>query len=93
MSRRAKEGPTAREMLAVTTKLREEKVQDSRTHDETLADYVRSMGADMGQLYLEVEDEVSCLHEKWGELQELYGKGSERIDLLNKVASSFFYLV
>ena len=50
------------------------------------------MGQDLGALYLEVEDEVSWLHKKWGEFQELFGK-EQRIDLLNEVASSFFYLV
>ncbi|MBI4479053.1 MAG: hypothetical protein HY651_03420 [Acidobacteria bacterium] len=63
------------------------------THDEIRAEYVRSMGPDLGQLYHELEDEVGWLHLKWGEFLELYGKGSERIDLLNEVASSFFYLV
>jgi hypothetical protein len=64
-----------------------------RTHDEIRVEYVRSMGPDLGQLYHELEDGVSWLHEKWGELLELFDKGPERIALLNEVAPNFFYLV
>ncbi|MBI3933479.1 MAG: hypothetical protein HY316_02225 [Acidobacteria bacterium] len=64
-----------------------------RTHDEIRAEYVRSMGQDLGQLYHELEDDMAWLHDKWGELKELFGKGQQRIDLLNEVASSFFYIV
>src|SRR3990167_8288153 len=59
-----------------------------RTHDEIRAEYVGSMGPDLGQLYHELEDDVSWLHDKWSEMKELFGKGPVRIDLLNEVASS-----
>jgi hypothetical protein len=51
------------------------------------------MGQDLGQLYHELEDDVSWLLDKWGELKELFDKGQDRIDLLNEAASSFFYIV
>jgi hypothetical protein len=36
---------------------------------------------------------VEWLQHKWGEFQELYEKGPERIKLLNKVAPNFFHIV
>ena len=66
---------------------------DIQTHDEIRAEYARSMGQDLGQLYHELEKDLSWLHDKWSEFKELYGKGPERIALLNETASSFFYIV
>lgn len=51
------------------------------------------MGQDLGQLFHELESEVWWLHHKWNEFKELFGKEQERMDLLNEVASNFFYLV
>ena len=51
------------------------------------------MGGNLGQLYYELDKEVSWLHDKWGEFRELFCGGQERIDLLSNVASSFFYVM
>jgi len=51
------------------------------------------MGTDLGQLCHELRDELLWLQHKWTEFQELFGKGPERIDLLNAVAPHFFYIV
>ena len=63
------------------------------THNEIRAEYVGLMGQDLGQLFHELEDQVSWLHYKWNELKELFGQGQDRIDLLNHVASNFFFFV
>jgi hypothetical protein len=36
---------------------------------------------------------VDWLRHKWDEFLELFGKGPQRIELLNKVASNFFYIL
>ena len=51
------------------------------------------MGPDLGQLCHELRDDFDWLRRKWSEFQILYGKGQERIDLLNRVASNFFYFL
>jgi hypothetical protein len=63
------------------------------TEDELRAEYVRAMGQDLGQLCEELRDDIDWLRRKWSSFQELFGKGQERIDLLNRAASNFFYFL
>lgn len=49
------------------------------------------MGSDLGLRCCELRDDFDWLRRKWNNFQELFGKGQERIDLLNTVASNFFY--
>ena len=51
------------------------------------------MGPELGLLYHELEEEVDWLQQKWNEFGELFGKGPERIELLNSAASNFFFLL
>jgi hypothetical protein len=51
------------------------------------------MGPELGLLYHELEEEVDWLQQKWNEFRELFGKGPERIELLNNAASNFFFLL
>ncbi len=51
------------------------------------------MGSDLGPLCCELRDDFDWLRRKWSNFQELFGKGQERIDLLNMVASNFFYFL
>jgi hypothetical protein len=53
----------------------------------------RAMEPGLTQLYDELLDDFDWLRRKWSEFQELYGKGQERIDVLNAAASNFFYLL
>lgn len=55
--------------------------------------YVQAMGPQLGQLYQELQDDFDWLRRKWSEFRELFGKGQSRIDLLNIVASNFFYFL
>jgi len=63
------------------------------TDHEIRGKYVRAMGTELGQLYQELRDDFDWLRRKWSNFQELFGKGQERIDLLNTVASNFFYFL
>lgn len=45
------------------------------------------------QLFRELDDDYWWLVHKWHEYRELYARGQERIDLLNSVASNFFYFL
>jgi len=63
------------------------------TDDELRTEYVGKMGSDLGQLCHELRNEVNWLRHKWAEFQELFDRGAERIELLNTVASNFFYLL
>lgn len=51
------------------------------------------MGRVLGQLCYELRNDFDWLRAKWGEFRELYGRGQESIDVLNAVASNFFYFL
>lgn len=51
------------------------------------------MGAELGECFYEIWQEVARLHSKWAEYKYLYGDSEERIALLNTSASSFFKIV
>lgn len=61
--------------------------------DEELNEYVQKMGTELGNLCHELWEEYFWLKHKWREFQELYQKGDERLNMLNTVASNFFYIV
>jgi hypothetical protein len=67
--------------------------QVSFTDEEVRAEYIRKMGRDLGCLYYDLEAELDWLRQIWSGFKELFGKGPERIQVLNTVASNFFYLV
>jgi hypothetical protein len=68
-------------------------MQRNPTNEEVRAEYASLMGDDLGCLCYELQDDLEWLRYKWSEFQELFGKGPERIELLNKVASNFFYIL
>ena len=47
----------------------------------------------IADLWSGLKSEVTWLHGRWIIYQQLYGRSSERIDLLNRSASTFFYIV
>lgn len=59
--------------------------------NDARAQYVQAMGLDLGQLCHELRDDFDWLRRKWSDFQELFDKDSKRIELLNTVASNFFY--
>lgn len=68
-------------------------MQGDITIEQIRAEYVDRMGRELGSLCCDLRDDVDWLRHKWGEFLELFGKGPERIELLNKVASNFFYIL
>jgi hypothetical protein len=64
----------------------------TRTADETREHYEVAMGADLGNVYYLLWNELTELHLKWAEYRSVFGTNAERIALLNKAASSFFGL-
>ena len=65
----------------------------SLTDVERRAEYVRTMGPDLGLLYHELEEEVDWLQQKWNDFRELFANGPERIEVLNTVAPNFFCML
>lgn len=68
-------------------------MQQDLTDDDLQAEYVRAMGADLGNLCHELQHELGWLQHKWNQFQELFQRGDERLQVLNTVALNFFYIV
>jgi hypothetical protein len=64
-----------------------------RTADEALAHNIQHMGAELGQLYSALWQELASVHGKWEEYVELFGTSESRVELLNKAAGTFFRVV
>jgi hypothetical protein len=63
------------------------------TDSERRAGYVLAMGQDLGDLHHDLENEAALLLRKWNDFDELFNDDSQQLELLNKVASNFFYLL
>ncbi len=63
------------------------------TDDDLRDEHIEKMGADLGNLCHELWTEYFWLKHKWMEFKELYQKGDDRLNILNTVASNFFYIV
>jgi hypothetical protein len=68
-------------------------LEDSPVHEDEREEYVRLRGTDLGGLFHELKLKEEWLRDKWAVFAELFEKGSERIDLLNRTASNFFYFL
>lgn len=64
-----------------------------RTADQALAENIRVMGKDLGELYSALWQEVAWVHSKWAEYVQLFGVKESRIDLLNRAAPRFARLL
>ena len=58
--------------------------------EQVLEEHLERMGPDLGPIYNSLWNECAWMHVRWQEYQELYGKGAERVELLNRVGASFF---
>ena len=63
------------------------------TDTELRAERVAAMGADLGNLYHELEGDLAWLLRKQREFGDLFGDDDSQTDLLNRVASNFFYFL
>lgn len=64
-----------------------------RTAEQALAENIRTMGKDLGELYSALWQEVAWVHSKWAEYVQLFGVKESRIDLLNRAAPRFARLL
>ena len=63
------------------------------TAEEVRNEIIAVFPGRLGELYFELRNNVSALHLNWQNYRVLYGVSSEKIDLLNWAASSFFGLL
>jgi len=63
------------------------------TADEVAASYKEVMGHELGGIFHELRNQTISLYWNWSEYVELFGSTSERVDILNKAAGSFFFIV
>lgn len=68
-------------------------MSNKKSIDTAREECIKKMGASLGTQYHALWQEVAWLHGKWSEFVELFGRKPSRIDLLNKVAPHFFYIV
>jgi hypothetical protein len=61
--------------------------------DEVREKYLEVLGPTLGTLYYALYEEVVWLHAKWGQYRILFAGPEERVELLNRVAGFFFYVV
>jgi hypothetical protein len=61
--------------------------------DEIKSEMIDRMGYDFGSLFYHLYNETVWLTTKWAEYKELYGTKESRIDLMNKTAPTFFYII
>lgn len=63
------------------------------TADEAKKRNIEKMGEALGTQYSALWQEVALLYWNWAEYVELFGKKSERIELVNRAASYFFRMI
>ncbi|MBK8502860.1 MAG: hypothetical protein IPL46_11950 [Saprospiraceae bacterium] len=51
------------------------------------------MGEELGTVFHKLKNEIVFLHQQWNTYTDLYGTEDSRIDILNRGASSFFFIV
>jgi hypothetical protein len=56
-------------------------------------EYLRVLGPDLGAIYQALCDDVSWLHFKWKQYRILFAESEERIEILNKVGGTFFFII
>ncbi len=55
--------------------------------------YVEKMGDPLGEYFARLWQEVAHLYLKWQEFIELFGSAPSHVEVLNRVAPSFFYMI
>lgn len=64
-----------------------------QTASDIKQEMIKKMGNDLGSLFYYLFNEISTLTHKWNEFNELYGKKSSRVELLNKTAPLLFNII
>jgi hypothetical protein len=63
------------------------------TEPELKQRYCDAMGSELGEMFHHLRQEAALLHLKWNEYVKLFGTSAEQMDLLNRAAPGFFWLV
>ena len=66
---------------------------ESLTRDQVRNRYIQAMGSMLGPLYFELSNQVAWLHLKWQQYLALFAKDPGRVDLLNRAAPLFFWIL
>jgi AbiU2 len=61
--------------------------------DTVQAEYISTMGPELGRLYHALWNEVAWVHAKWNQYRQLFAKDAETIDVLNRTGAFFFRVV
>ena len=64
-----------------------------RSVAESKAEHIAKMGAELGEFYSALWQELAWIHSKWAEYVALFGTSPGRIDILNDAAPKFFRTV
>lgn len=64
-----------------------------QTADEAKAECIAKLGADLGEHYSALWQELAWIHSKWVEYVTLFGANEQRIEMLNETAPRFFRTV
>ncbi|MFB3917100.1 MAG: hypothetical protein ACE14M_10250 [Terriglobales bacterium] len=68
-------------------------MSSDQTEQQVHHDYVAGMGSELGNVFFRLRNECVMLHWKWEEFVALFGTRPERIELLNRAAGAFFWVV
>ena len=68
-------------------------MSSNQSKDDIRKQQLLAMGAELGELYNALYNEVIWLHAKWLEFRKLYAVSPQQIVLLNETAGFFFYVV
>jgi hypothetical protein len=65
----------------------------TRSMDEIRAEYISSMGEELGASFYELYRKLVELHVLWQQYRQLFGDDAETVHLLNRTAGLFFKIV
>jgi hypothetical protein len=65
----------------------------TQNEEEVQQEYVTAMGPELGKVFFELRNECIMLHWKWEEYVALFGTNPQRVELINKAAQAFFWVV
>tara|TARA_R110000868_G_scaffold217433_4_gene467525 strand:- start:5 stop:646 length:642 start_codon:yes stop_codon:yes gene_type:complete len=65
----------------------------TRSMEEVRADYISSMGQDLGTSFYAIYIELVELHVIWQQYRQLFGDSTGTIELLNRTAGLFFKII
>jgi hypothetical protein len=69
------------------------KVAEELTAEQVLARNVDILGEELGRFYTDLSNECVWIHTLWLEIKGLFSRSQQRVDLLNRTAPYFFYLI